>query len=380
MIRVISIGTDRNIFNPESAVAKRMIEYGKVFGELHLVVFAKNSHGLGPVQLSSNVFAYPTQSSGIFGYIQDAVRIGKEIGTQIYFGQTVISTQDPFETGIAGVLLKKAIKAPLQIQIHTDFYNSGFYDGAILNWIRFEIARWIIPQGDAFRVVRKKIGQDLIKHFSIPEERISVLPIWVDIKGIHESEPENNLHKIYPLFETIFLTASRLTEEKRVDIILHAFAKVVKRFPSVGLVIVGDGPKKRELIQLAKKTNIQEHVVFEGWQKDTVMHMKTANLFVNASRFEGYGMSLVEAVAAMCPILTTNVGVVSDLFEDGRDAYICNHGDEQCFVNTMISFLENPSFQSAVAHSAYQKIISMAISHDEYLKQYEIAMMKAIQQ
>ena len=92
------ISTDRKIFEAGSPVAKRMIEYGEVFGELHIVIFSLEQQGFARTQLSKNVFAYPTNSYGKFFYIRDAVRIGKKIADTIYFGETALSTQDNMAT------------------------------------------------------------------------------------------------------------------------------------------------------------------------------------------------------------------------------------------------------------------------------------------
>ncbi len=378
MLRIISIGTDRNIFNPESAASKRIAEYGSVFEELHLIVFSTEAHGLSPIQLANNVFAYPTNSKSKFGYISDAKKIGREIGSQIFFGQTVISVQDPFETSIVGVYLKKKLKVPLQIQIHTDFYSKGFYDGSLMNWCRFELARWVIPHGDSFRVVREKIANDLTRHFSIKENRIDILPILVDIERIESMPIVGHLKQEFPLFDRIFITASRLSKEKNVDMLIRAFDKVAKKFPQVGFVIVGDGSERKRLERLVSSLHLDERVVFLGWKQDVISCIKSADLFLHASQFEGYGMSIVEAASCGTPILTTDVGIVPDLFEDGKDAYVCKQGDEGCFKNYMISFLENTSFQSAVALGAKEKINTLRMTQEEYLNRYRDALLRAI--
>jgi glycosyltransferase involved in cell wall biosynthesis len=373
MIRVISIGTDRNIFTPNSAVAERMIEYGSIFGELHVVVFSLRSQSFSPIQLSPNVYIHPTNSSSRLRYIADAIRIGTEIGMRIYFGQSVISTQDPFETGVVGVFLKRRLRIPLQIQIHTDFYSKGFYDGSLFNWMRFELSRFVIRRGDAFRVVRDKIGQDLIKKCKVKRDKISVLPIWVDIEGIAGRQKSFDLKEKYPGITHFVLTSSRLTEEKHVGMILRVFASISERFPDTGLIVVGDGPLRLSLEKHARELKIEDRVHFEGWQRDIISYLKNADLFVNASRFEGFGMSIVEAVAAGCPVLTTNVGIVQDVFEDEKDAYICPVGNEKCFTNNMISFFENPGFQSGVSKSAFEKVRQFSITKEEYLKRYKEA-------
>jgi len=365
------ISTDRKIFEAGSPVAKRMIEYGEVFGELHIVIFSLEQQGFARTQLSKNVFAYPTNSYGKFFYIRDAVRIGKKIADTIYFGETALSTQDPFETGIVGFLLKHKTRLPLQVQIHTDFYSKQFYDGSLLNWLRFEISRFIIPRSDGIRVVREKIAQDLIKHFKIKKERITTLPIFLDIQKIRDYPITVNLKQKYPQLEKIILIASRLNREKRVDLALKAFAQIEKKFLRVGVVIVGSGPEKGKLETMVRSLGLTGRVFFEEWQQDIFSYYKTATVFLHTSEFEGFGMTLVEAAASGCPIISTNVGIAQDVLNDGTSALICPVGDKSCLANKLITFFENPLVERTLKQEAQKDIERLVIQKETYLSLYK---------
>lgn len=370
MIRLISISTDRNMFQKDSAVAKRMIQYGKLFGEFHIVVFSLEVQGFERAELAPNVFLYPTNSKGRLSYIRDAIRIGKSIASNIFFGQTIITTQDPFETGIVGLALKRKFRFPLQFQIHTDFYNKQFYDGTLINWLRFEISRFTIPRADGIRVVRKKIADDLIEKVKVPKEKVTILPIYIDIKKLRDYPITVNLRYKYSQWEKVILVASRLTSEKRVDLALRAFTRVLKRFPNIGMVIVGKGNQEGRLRALTQKLKLNDHVVFEGWQQDVSSYYKTASVFLNCSSFEGYGLTLMEAAAVGCPIVTTNVGIAQDILDDGRSALVCPIGDEECLANKMINMFGNPLIERSLGDQAILDMNSQIMGEDEYLKRY----------
>ena len=107
---------DPKLFEEGSDVRARMIEYGKLFHELHIVTFSRG----GPrdrIQISENTFVYPTASHSKIFYVRDTVRIGRRIAAD------VITAQDPFETGLAGMKLSKKLGIPLHVQIHTDFMS-----------------------------------------------------------------------------------------------------------------------------------------------------------------------------------------------------------------------------------------------------------------
>lgn len=369
-MRIVSISTDRNIFNPQSPVAQRMIEYGKQCGELHIVIFSLNKDEHRDIQLSKEVYVYGTNSTSRLWYIRDALFKAQKILSIIYFGETVITAQDPFETGVVGYLLKKRNRIPLQLQIHTDFYSKSFYDGSLLNWMRFEISRFTLPRADGIRVVREKIKNDLVEHFKIPTQKIQVLPVFVDIKKMEDYPIDVNLRIKYPHHDTHILIASRLSPEKRIDMAIRAFAKASSRFPKALLIIVGKGSEERKLRSLVSKLGIQERVVFEAWQQNISSYFKTASVFLHTSDFEGYGMTLVEAAAAGCPIVTTNVGIAQDIFRDGINAFVCPVQNEGCIVNKLVSIFENPIVERSLSRAITQDIRRLILSKEEHLALY----------
>ena len=125
--QVLSIGSDRKLFEDDSRVGKRICEYARAIGHHHIIVFTLKSHNLGskPVELASNVTLYPTNSRSKLGYMTDAIRLGKSIARSSS-EKFVISTQDPFESGYVGMRLKQITGFPLYVQVHGDFLSPYF--------------------------------------------------------------------------------------------------------------------------------------------------------------------------------------------------------------------------------------------------------------
>jgi glycosyltransferase involved in cell wall biosynthesis len=89
---------------------------------------------------------------------------------------------------------------------------------------------------------------------------------------------------------------------------------VIVDMPQAGLIIVGSGSEADRLTSLVKKHGLEKSVMFEPWadQGTLYSYYKTADLFLVTSLFEGYGMTLVEAHAAGCKIVSTDVGVAGE--------------------------------------------------------------------
>jgi len=314
------ISTDRSIFEDGSAVRARQIEYAKQWGEVHIVVFADKEFKEQPI--SSNCWAYFTRSRFKFLYPFDAISLGKFIVEKR--GITDITCQDASLTAMAGISLKKRFGLPLEIQIHEDI-GSPNYPFNITNKIRKALALSYIPKADSIRVVSERIMKYLIETVGIDSAKITIRPIAVDTNSIKSTpiDSRNDLHAKYPQFKKIILMASRLEKEKNIPLALEAFKEVVQKLPKTGLIIVGKGSQKARLQGLAKgrgsngwnEPQALNQVIFEDWadKATLVSYYKTADLFLNTSLFEGYGMALVEAKAAGCKIVSTDVGVAREV-------------------------------------------------------------------
>lgn len=306
-MKLLSISTDRKIFEKGSAVALRQVEYAKNYEEMHIIVFSDKSYS--EISLGPNIWVYPTRSINRWMYIFDALKLGRFIVDKRKIDN--ITCQDPFETGIVGALIKSRHDIKLEIQIHTDLGNENFKRFSTLNFIRIFMSKFVLPRADHVRVVSNRI-KDYVKRF-IDETKIEIRPIKVDIDIIKNTPINIDLHKKYPQFEKIVLMASRIEKEKNIDMAIRAFSRLNKMRQNVGLIIVGSGKEKPYLINLAKKLNISNSVIFEDWNNDIVSYYKTCDIFLLTSWYEGYGMSLVEAQACGAKVVSTDVGIAKEL-------------------------------------------------------------------
>lgn len=316
------ISTDRNIFTEGSAVRARQIEYAKQWDEVHIVIFetaqACRARGSREVVLAPNCWAYSTSSAFKLKYSFDAMKIGRVIVPGR--GITNITCQDASLTAMAGISLKKQFHIPLEIQVHEDL-GSPKYAFRASNKLRRALALSYLPKADHIRVVSNKIKNFLVDSLKIDAGRVEVRPIMIDTERIRNAPiiPGADLHKKYPQFEVIVLMAGRLEKEKNFILGIRAWKEVVKKLPKAGLVILGSGSEKDRLKKIAKELGLAgssgSTVVFEDWIGSEVLisYYKTADLFLNTSLFEGYGMTLVEATAAGCTIISTDVGVAREV-------------------------------------------------------------------
>lgn len=306
-MKIISIGSDRDLFREGSEVRKRQLIFAQKHKRVEIIVFALRKLGLAAADLSPVLRIIPTNSRSRWLYIFDAIRIGRALSAA-----DLITAQDPFESGLAAWRIAKLTGAKLELQIHTDFMNPYFAKQSFLNVLRVFIARRLLPRADYIRTVSQRIKDSL----SLGDWRLksepTVQPVNVDLEKFKNAPVVHDLHKKYPRFDKIILMASRLTWEKNISLAIQAMAEVIKSCPLAGLVVVGSGPLEAELKRKVKSLRLSDSVVFEDWTDDLPAYYKSADLFLLTSFYEGYGRTILEARAAGCPVVSTDVGVARE--------------------------------------------------------------------
>ncbi|MAG12663.1 hypothetical protein CL630_02505 [bacterium] len=159
------------------------------------------------------------------------------------------------------------------------------------------------------RVVSKRIKDSLIKELNIAGEKISTLPIFVDAQKIKNAQPA----LIPKQYDFTILWVGRFEKEKNCALAIKAFSKFAKKYPNVGLVIIGDGSERKVLESRIKNHELGNNVIMEGWQDDIYGYYKSADVLLVTSWYEGYGMNMVEARIAGIPVVAPDVGVVEEV-------------------------------------------------------------------
>jgi glycosyltransferase involved in cell wall biosynthesis len=373
------LSADQNIFKEGSDVRERMIRYGRDLEELHIIVkfqipnakFQINSK----IQISKNVLAYPTNTRFKAFYFFDAYKIARHIlGSDNSDGVSehsdyLVTTQDPFETGLAGYLLKRKFRLPLQIQIHTDFLSPYFWRESLKNKIRVLLAKWLIKKADNLRVVSTRIKNSLKPHIAYRMSHVAVLPIFVDVEKIKAASIRTDLHKKYPNYDFIILMASRLTREKNISMAIEALARIRNQSPFGGspegresgirnplLLIVGDGPELPNLQLTTYSLKLETNVKFEPRTDDLISYYKTADLFLMTSNYEGYGRTIIEAAAAGLPIVMTDVGVAGDFLINGYNGLVTAVGSRDQITAAVRDLMENKNKRREFAENNRKKL------------------------
>jgi glycosyltransferase involved in cell wall biosynthesis len=170
-----------------------------------------------------------------------------------------------------------------------------------------------------------------------------------------------------------FGNIGRLDPIKDHKTLLTAFALVRNRHPNVRLRILGDGALRRELKQLAGALSIADDVHFEGFSLDTARFLSTIDVYTISSRSEGLPLTLLEAMGAGLPIVSTAVGAIPDILGRAQCGWLCPPADADELADSMEKALQAPNLlaigaQSRAAVEVYYSIERMA---RDYQRLYE---------
>jgi glycosyltransferase involved in cell wall biosynthesis len=343
--RTLMISTDRNIFDEESAVFRRMQDYSRVLGPLDIVVFTGRGFSKKTV---GKVSLHPTNSSSRWLYPLYGFFIARKLRNI-----KRVTTQDPFETGIIGFFL--SWKYRWSVQIHTDFM-SPFFQTSFLNKVRVIIARLILRRAHSIRVVSERIKASIPT--SLQNKKITVLPIMTEEPRARISIEKKDTLKL--------LTISRLEEEKNIDVLIRAVAGI----PEVTLDIVGSGSLEDELRRLISTFHLEDRVFLRGFSHDTDSWYQNADVYIQASSYEGFGLSLFEAGLSGLPIVTTDVGLIG--YEIPKDAVLVfshkNHEELKARIEVLLSDL---NLRETLSERVYEVSHDQLVSYDEYLEAYK---------
>lgn len=138
----------------------------------------------------------------------------------------------------------------------------------------------------------------------------------------------------------VLLGVGRLGPQKNFALLIRSFAKL-RRHREARLVLLGDGSRRSELETLTCELNVQEKVEFLGFERNPYKYMANASLFVLSSKFEGFGIVIVEALACGCPVVSTDCpSGPREILDDGKWGRLVPMGDEAALAEAMLEALD----------------------------------------
>lgn len=252
----------------------------------------------------------------------------------------------PFFDGTVGALI-----AGVKTIVHTDHARS-FPDKT-----RYMVAEWLMSHF-AYKVVgcSAHTSAQLIKYEKISPKKIVTIPNGIDGSRfqIEIDEPAKRAELGIKKSGPILGVAVRLSEQKGISYLLQAMPAVLVKHPDATLVIAGDGDLKAQLEAETETLNIADSVIFAGARKDIPELLQLFDIYVMPSLWEGLPMILLEAMAAGCPIIASDVGGNSSAVIHGQTGMLVAAKDVSGLSDAVIRLLTQPELRAEFADNARQ--------------------------
>jgi len=209
----------------------------------------------------------------------------------------------------------------------------------------------------------------------IPEAKVTTIDNGVDLSRLALAAPTLR-HEIGQDDRILVGAIGRLVTQKGFDYFLRAAAEIVKQFPSALFVVVGDGPERASLEQLATELGVDKNVVFTGSRKDMPGVYASLDIFVLSSRDEGMPIVLLEAMASGRPVVATDVGAVSKLVLPGNTTgLLVRPNDTRELTDAIMSLLRAPDLRERLGkhgQDLVQTRFSSRTMTNEYARVYKM--------
>jgi N-acetyl-alpha-D-glucosaminyl L-malate synthase BshA len=231
------------------------------------------------------------------------------------------------------------------------------------------ITKFSIEKSDGLTAVSSFLQQETLNTFGCTACRIEVIPNFIDPEIYNRSKYTSVFDEQVGRGTRVLMHISNFRPVKRIPDILQVFARVVKRVPSV-LVMVGDGPERLDAEQLARDLGVDDKVFFLGKIDAVAPLLAGADLFLMTSDRESFGLGALEALASGVPVIGANVGGLPEVVRSGETGFLTGVGDVESMADAAIDLLlDDAKWQRASALAAEDA--RARFSQAEIVRRYE---------
>ncbi len=248
-------------------------------------------------------------------------------------------------TQVMAFWIQRCIDIPVVTTCH------GFY--------RRRLGRMLNPAwGDRVIAISEPVGETLAKMHHVPSAQIRTVPNGIDFAEIDAAyrRHETGTAKVSFGFgreDPVIGIVARLVEDKGHAFLLRALVKLKDRFPAMRLLIVGEGKYRKTLEGMIAAKQLQDDVVLTGNLVDVTRALAAMDVFVFPAIWkEGFGLSLIEAMACHKPVVAARIWALDSLIEHEKTGLLVEPRQVAPLVQGVTRFLEDTDFRNAICREA----------------------------
>jgi glycosyltransferase involved in cell wall biosynthesis len=245
-------------------------------------------------------------------------------------------------------------------------------DGFSYPWYQRVADAMLRPTCRKVIAVSDSVADAVVSKMGFPRKHVEVLGNGIDLEKFNpeqHSRPSARAEIGVGPDELVIGTVARLRAEKGIDRLIRALPLVLEKCPSAHLVLVGDGPDRDSLRKLAASFDVADRVTFLGQREDIPRMLAAMDVFVLASRSEGFGLSLVEAMAMGKAIVASDLPAVRSLIDGDTSGKLVDSGIPEALASAIVDIAQNPGLSESLGQAARERAKAFGLgAHVEELQ------------
>ena len=231
-------------------------------------------------------------------------------------------------------------------------------------WLR-PIDLWMYPHYSRIACNSEATAANLIRWCPGIAEKVTVIPNGVHLDMFENAKPATLQHVPCHVARLVFV--GRCEAQKDHETLLRALRTV----PHAHLLLVGDGPLRLQLEQLAQSLEIANRVSFLGWREDVAAILKASDIYVHSTHSDGFGLAACEAMAAGLPVVASDVPGLAQVVNGA--GILVPAGDERALADSLNALINSPMqrLKASQASLARARQFSIEKTVQCYIDMYE---------
>lgn len=259
----------------------------------------------------------------------------------------------------AAALVSGAARPAILVHTFHGHVLKGYFDPVRTAFFK-EVERSLARVTDALVAVSPEVRDELVAAGIAPREKFSVIRLGIPLEErLGDATADLDYRRLYGISESAFVVGwvGRMTDVKDTDAVLEIVRAARDRGLEAVLVMVGDGPDRVRLEQLAHDIGIARSTFFVGYQPEVAGYYRLFDAFLLPSVNEGTPVSAIEALASGTPVVATRVGGVPDVVRDGEDGFLFEPGDTDGAAERLALLASDATLRSALGASGRERVL-----------------------
>jgi glycosyltransferase involved in cell wall biosynthesis len=235
----------------------------------------------------------------------------------------------------------------------------GYFDPRRTALFR-QVERTLARASDVLVAVSPEVRDELVELRVAPREKFVVIRLGIPLEErLGDPTAEEDYRRLYGIPSGAFVVGwvGRMTGVKDTAAVLDIVRAARERGVDAVLCMVGDGPDRERLEQLAHELGIARVCYFVGYQEDVAGYYRLFDAFVLPSVNEGTPVSAIESLASRTPVVANRVGGVPDVVRDGVDGFLVEPGDVDGAAEKLATLAGNPELRARLGEAGRSRVL-----------------------